>query len=203
MRTEQEAFWAGEFGDEYIQRNTSQNLIASNIGNFSKVFVRTGRPRTLIEFGANAGNNLKAIRALSPLADLAAVEINHKAAEALREWGGCQVYEQSILDFEPSGQWDIALIKGVLIHINPDRLQEVYSKLYSAASRYVVIWEYHNPTPVEVPYRGHSGKLFKRDFAGEMLDLYPDLKLVDYGFIYHLDPTFPMDDSNWFVLEKR
>ena len=25
-----------------------------------------------------------------------------------------------------------------------------------------------NPTPVEVKYRGHTGKLFKRDFAAEL-----------------------------------
>ncbi|MBV7550115.1 hypothetical protein KW849_27925 [Pseudomonas sp. PDM26] len=57
--------------------------------------------------------------------------------------------------------------------------------------------------PVEAPYRGNSGKLFKRDFAGEMLDRYDDLHLVDYGFDYHRDRQFPVDDITWFVLEKR
>jgi spore coat polysaccharide biosynthesis protein SpsF len=56
---------------------------------------------------------------------------------------------------------------------------------------------------VEVPYRGNSGKLFKRDFAGEMLDRYSDLQLLDYGFGYHRDPQFPVDDITWFLLEKR
>ena len=65
------------------------------------------------------------------------------------------------------------------------------------------IAEYYNPTPVEVKYRGHDGRLFKRDFAGEMLDRFPDLKLVDYGFNYHRDHNFPQDDGNWFLLEKR
>ena len=40
--------------------------------------------------------------------------------------------------------------------------------------------EYYNPTPVSVLYRGHKGKLFKRDFAGEMLDKYNDLNIIDY-----------------------
>lgn len=35
-----------------------------------------------------------------------------------------------------------------------------------------------------------------------MLDMFPDLKLVDYRFIYHRDPVFPRDDSTWFLLEK-
>jgi len=29
-----------------------------------------------------------------------------------------------------------------------------------------------------------------------------DLKLVDYGFVYHADCNFPQDDVTWFVLEK-
>ena len=57
--------------------------------------------------------------------------------------------------------------------------------------------------PVEVVYRGHTGRLFKRDFASELLDRYSDLRLVDYGFVYHRDPTFPLDDFNWFLMEKR
>ena len=38
-----------------------------------------------------------------------------------------------------------------------------------------------------MPYRGHTARLFKRDFAGEMLDRFSDLRLVDYGFRYHRD----------------
>ena len=34
--TEQENFWAGEFGDEYIHRNNSDKLLASNLDFFSK-----------------------------------------------------------------------------------------------------------------------------------------------------------------------
>lgn len=33
-KTEQEAFWAGDFGTEYIGRNDSDQLLASNL-NFS------------------------------------------------------------------------------------------------------------------------------------------------------------------------
>jgi spore coat polysaccharide biosynthesis protein SpsF len=99
-------------------------------------------------------------------------------------------------------KYDFALIKGVLIHINPDYLGKVYDMLYSSTSCYICIAEYYNPKPVEVTYRGHEGKLFKRDFAGEMMDKFPDLKLLDYGFVYHRDYQFPQDDTTWFLLEK-
>jgi pseudaminic acid biosynthesis-associated methylase len=91
----------------------------------------------------------------------------------------------------------------VLIHIDPGRLRDAYAALYNASRRYICLAEYYNPAPVEVTYRGHQGKLFKRDFAGEMLDLYGDLRLLDYGFQYRRDPLFPQDDLTWFVLEKR
>lgn len=65
------------------------------------------------------------------------------------------------------------------------------------------IVEYYNPIPVEVTYRRHRRKLFKRDFAGEMLDAFPNLRLVDYGFVYHRDANFAQDDVNWFLLEKE
>ena len=35
-----------------------------------------------------------------------------------------------------------------------------------------------------------------------MLDRFPDLRLLDYGFAYHRDPVFPQDDITWFLLEK-
>ena len=74
--------------------------------------------------------------------------------------------------------------------------------MFQSSHRYICIAEYYNPTPVEVPYRGHQNKMFKRDFAGEMLDKFQDLRLLDYGFVYHRDTQFPQDDVNWFLLEK-
>ena len=66
----------------------------------------------------------------------------------------------------------------------------------------MLLCEYYNPSPATVTYRGHDNRLFKRDFCGEMHELYPDLALVDYGFAYHADPVFPQDDITWFLLEK-
>jgi len=59
------------------------------------------------------------------------------------------------------------------------------------------------PSVVELVYRGHAGRLFKRDFAGEMLDMFPGLTLRDYGFAWHRDPGCPQDDLTWFLLERK
>lgn len=204
FKTEQEDFWAGDFGNEYIKRNQGEALLASNLNFFTKALAQVDKINSCIEFGANIGMNLKALKLLQPSLKIEGVEINETAAQQLRAIIGIDnVYNQSILDFEPTGKVDLSLIKGVLIHINPDMLPIVYEKLYHASSRYVLIAEYYNPSPVTINYRGHTDRLFKRDFAGEMLDTYSDLKLVDYGFVYRRDVKFPLDDITWFLLEKR
>lgn len=201
-KTEQEIFWAGGFGDEYLSRNRGEVLIAGNLALFAKIFAHTAGIASVIEFGSNIGLNLLAIRQLLPQAALEAIEINRKAAEAVGRIGGVTVFNQSILDFVPERQRDFVFVKGVLIHINPDMLPQVYDTLYRTSRRYICLTEYYNPTPVTIPYRGETDKLFKRDFAGELLDRYPDLRLVSYGFTYHRDSNFPQDDANWFLLEK-
>ena len=202
IRTEQEKFWVGKFGDDYIERSNRPYAISSNIALFSRIFSRTKSIESVIEFGANLGRNLVVIKELMPHAELSAVEINQKAVEKLKLLDVEKVYCQSILDYAVDYERDFVLSKGVLIHINPDRLQDVYDLLYKTSRRYICLAEYYNPTPVKVDYRGHKNKLFKRDFAGEMLDRFKDLKLLDYVFAYHRDNNFTQDDINWFLLEK-
>lgn len=199
--TDQERFWAGEFGNEYTDRNQGADLHAANLGFFAKIVERMRGVRSVLEFGANRGLNLHALRPLLPGCELAGIEINPEAATIL-ETAGFKAYRGSILDFEVDQPRDLAFTKTVLIHINPDALPRVYDLLHAASKRYVLVAEYFNPAPVEVRYRGHEGKLFKRDFAGELMDRHTDLKLVDYGFSYRRDPNFAQDDLSWFLMEK-
>ncbi|MDO9162367.1 MAG: hypothetical protein Q8N35_12575 [Methylococcaceae bacterium] len=202
--TPQEEFWAGEFGVDYIARNDSAEMLASNLNTFSKALKYAGRISSCLEIGANIGLNLKALKLLYPGINLKAAEINPLAAKQLRNLiGNENVFEGSILEYPLEEKVDLTLAKGVLIHINPEILHNVYDKLYQASKRYILVCEYYNPSPVAITYRGHEDRLFKRDFAGELLEKYPDLKLVDYGFVYHKDPVFPDDDLNWFLLEKK
>lgn len=202
-KTEQEGFWAGDFGAEYTIRNKGDALLASNLNLFSKSLKQAGSISSCLEFGANLGMNLQALKLLYPEIKLNAVEINESACESLVSLiGADSVFNGSVFDFNATSKVDLAIIKGVLIHINPEMLNVVYDKLYQASSRYIYVCEYYNPVPVAMVYRGHENKLFKRDFAGEMLEKYSDLTLVDYGFVYKRDPAFPQDDITWFLMEK-
>ena len=204
LKTEQEKFWVGEFGNDYVARNKNDQIIAGNLSLFSKALAKTGQPTSLIEYGANVGMNLKAIKLLFPYISLYGIEINKKASEELIKFlGNENVFNGTLFDYVPKEKFQVSLIKGVLIHINPLFLSDVYGKLYESSSRYILICEYYSPTPVAVNYRGHADRLFKRDFAGEMLEKYKDLELLDYGFCYRKDRSFPQDDITWFLLEKR
>lgn len=133
-----------------------------------------------------------------------AVEINKKAAEQCAKIKNVEVYNGSAFDYDvPAANFDLTFTHGVLIHINPEKLDLMYEKLYLGSRRYILIAEYYNPVPVEVVYRGYGEKLFKRDFAGEIMDKYQDVKLIDYGFFYHRDCICPSDDISWFLMEKR
>jgi len=202
--TEQEAFWAGDFGDAYVDRNSDPRLVAGRTALFAKMLDRTHGVSRALELGANIGQNLLAIRNLIPDCVFGAVEINVKAAESLERIPNTKILRGSILDFDPAnlGKYDLTLTSGVLIHIDPDRLPDVYSRLFECSTSYILLIEYYNPTPVEVTYRGHTKRLFKRDFAGEMLDKFPDLELVDYGFQYHRDYNFAAGDGTWFLMKK-
>jgi spore coat polysaccharide biosynthesis protein SpsF len=202
-KTEQERFWAGDFGDEYIDRNTGPKIVASKTALFGKMLSRTNGIRSVLELGANIGLNMLALKNLIPDVGLEAVEINRRAFSNLSEIPGVTAHNTSILGYRQATPVDLSFTCGVLIHIDPSEVHSVYKTLYESTTRYICIIEYYNPYPIEIPYRGHDGKLFKRDWAGEMMKLYPGLALVDYGFVYHGDPIFPGDDLNWFLLEKR
>ena len=207
-KTEQEMFWEGEFGTEYSDRNVGANILASNLALFTDIFKRVPKLNSVIEFGSNIGMNLKALDLLYPGQAQSAVEINVVAAKKINDsLPNSRVFNLAISDFEPGmlvdGPCDLALIKGVLIHINPEQLNMVYEKLYVSSKRFILVCEYYNPKPDTVSYRGHADKLFRRDFAGELLDTYADLKLVNYGFVYHRDASFPQDDLTWFLLERK
>lgn len=197
--TEQEEFWAGEFGNEYIKRNSDELVPKTSL--FAEIISHMPNLQKVLEFGPNIGLNLDAIKLLRPNAECTGVEINANAYEKLHKKHPSSV-NSSIFDFEAKEKYDFVFTSGVLIHINPDKLDDVYEKMWNASSRFILVSEYYNPTPVVINYRGSDDKLFKRDFAGEMMDKY-DLELRAYGFRYHRDPNFPIDDATWFLMEKK
>jgi spore coat polysaccharide biosynthesis protein SpsF len=79
-KTDQEKFWAGEFGTEYSGRNVGANILASNISLFADIFKRIFKLNSVIEFGLNISLNSRALDLFYPGQEQVAVEINQVAA---------------------------------------------------------------------------------------------------------------------------
>ena len=199
-----EEFWKGDFGNEYTQRNVGR--VGINREFFRRALLKAENVNSLIEFGAGSGENLQALHELAPEKELAGVEINATAAAAMfgrmEEWRGCKrkVLVGSFLEYTVPLQYDISMTKGVLIHIAPEDMAIAYDKLYLASMKYILIAEYFSAQPREIEYRGHAGKLWTRDFGGEMMDRHTDLKLVDVGF--HYNRTTGQDNITHWLFEK-
>jgi len=202
---EQENFWIGDFGDGMVERYRTRDFegeVDSNLYHFSKIINQTNNVDTLIELGCNIGINLHAIKKGFPDIELTGVDINPKAISILNEANISKTICSSMFDLDESQQYDFVLTKAALIHVNPDQLNSIYEIIISLSKKYICICEFYNPQPLEVNYRGHSNVMFQRDYAGDLLDLFSNTKLIDYGFMYHRDPQFPENDISWFLIEK-
>ena len=198
-KNEQQKFWEGDFGDAYIRRNSQSNRIFTIGKNLLKNKILLN---DALELGANIGLNLDAIKKIYPNAKTYGVEINKSAYNVGKK--NHNYYHKPILIFESKKKYDLVFCSGVLIHQNPKDLNNFYKKIYTLSKKYIYISEYFNPTPVMIKYRNNKDKLFKRDFAKELWEKYPKLKLLDYGFHWKEDPMLKniSDNSNWFLFQK-
>ena len=178
-------------------------MISFNLALFSKIFKNCPEVQSVAELGCNIGLNLIALNRINKQLKLRGYEINEKAAKTASEEDIAEIVNTTVVEaLDASTTFDLTFTKGVLIHINPEMLHAVYQNLYDLSSRYILVCEYYNPSPVSIDYRGNKDRLFKRDFAGELINMY-GLKLVDYGFNYQHDPYLTQCDSTWFLLSKN
>lgn len=192
--------WSGINGQKYTTRQAL--AIESRRKMFADIFdAMIIKPMSVIEFGANIGENLRAIRQIQG-SILTGVEINEALLPQLQQAADSAIIG-AIQSFKPYRKWDCCLVRGLLIHIPPNELDAAYNTLYECSNRYIVIAEYHSPRHEEVMYRGQSGLLWKGPFAYDMLDKYPDLQLLDYGFVSSRDRHWAQDDLNWWILERK
>jgi spore coat polysaccharide biosynthesis protein SpsF len=204
---EQRRAWRGEFGDAYTARNArTEESLASRVRFFTRVLgaVTLSSAPALLEIGCNVGMNLEALDRVRRPARLFGVDLNEHALHSLTGTpalaGRARVVagEGQRLPFA-DGTVDLAFTCGVLIHVHPDDLLEVCREIVRVSRRYVLCAEYFSPRPEAIEYRGRMDLLFKRDFGGFYLDQWPELRLVDYGFLWK---RTEFDDLNWWLFER-
>lgn len=204
--TPQLAAWTGEFGDEYVDRNAfAEWKMEQGLEAYRRILAGL-EFGSVLEVGSNIGLNLHFINDLfEGTKKLYAVEPNKKAYDRLLAQDRFQLEQAwNTTAFSlplPPDRVDLVFTAGVLIHIGPENLGQAVDEIVRVARKYVLCIEYFSHTPVAAPYRGHQGLLYKRDFGAYYLDRFPQLRVVNYGFLWQRE--FPIfDNLNWWVFAK-
>lgn len=192
----QEEFWQGQFGDSYHQRNHSTDRMGFWLEALQGVMTECS---SVFEPGAGRGDNLVSLRIMNPTGRFTGLEVNHQACELMRK-RALNVLEQPFNELKVMTKHDLVITRGFLIHVPDNALEATLYRLYQIAKKYICIAEYYSPERRQILYRGYENALWADDFALKLLRCYPDLKLKNYGFRYHLDGGH---DLTWFLLEKK
>jgi len=198
--------WKGAFGASYLERNVaSQAAVRQRTLLWGRYLwpLLPAMPRSILEVGCSVGINLRALSNVTE-AELHGIEPNAQARETVLRDGVLpaeRLYDATA-DCLPlaDGAVELSFTTGVLIHVPPSELPAAVDELHRVSSRYILLSEYFADEPEEKAYRGEAGLLFKRDFGGFMLDRHPDLRVVDYGFLWKR--AGGSDNGNWWLFSK-
>lgn len=196
--TRVEALWASGFGDDYLVRNAD---VGAPRAGFWDAFMDRYPARRALEVGCTQGDNLVHLTRHTHAEDVWGLDINTTVLDALRRnapgvnavWGSARS-----LPFR-DGWFDLTFTVGLLIHQPDEILPLVMSELVRTSRRWVMCGEYHADQPTEIVYRGHEGILFKRDYGRLYAELFPELTLVEEGFLTKEDG---FDRVTYHVFEK-
>jgi pseudaminic acid biosynthesis-associated methylase len=193
-----EALWAGDFGDDYVDRNA-----AAGEGRrpFWAELVDRFDFGSALEIGCNLGGNTRWLAELLGPENVAGIDVNEHALEVLRAnipGVDVRVAKARELPFEDAS-FDLVFTTGVLIHQPPAELPAVMDEIVRCARKYVLCGEYRADDVEEVPYRGQEGALFRADYGRLYQERFPQLKLVAEGFLSRDEG--PWDDVTYWVFE--
>jgi pseudaminic acid biosynthesis-associated methylase len=192
-----EALWRGQFGDDYVDRNDEFDHRSA----FWAERMQGLECNRVLEVGCNVGGNLQWIAEAVPPRRVYGVDINEKAlAQLIRRVPGVNACWSPARELPFRDGWfDLVFTVGVLIHQPDDTLPLVMAEMVRCSRRWILFGEYHDTKSVAVPYRGHEGALFRRDYGGLFQQLFPDLRLRDEGFVGRDEGW---DDVTWWLFEK-
>jgi pseudaminic acid biosynthesis-associated methylase len=194
-----ETLWAGEFGNAYVDRNLSAGESRSE---FWLPLMDELRPQSVLEVGCNLGGNLHWITQRVDSRYVTGVDVNAKALRLLdRRVPGVRGVNAPARQIPvPDRSTDFVFTVAVLIHQPEETIDKVMSEMVRISSRYVLCAEYYAPETVEVPYCDNDGALFRRDYGGLFLDLFPfELALVRDGQLRAEEGSDPL---TWWLFER-
>ena len=213
QHTEQESFWAGDFGREYTDRNSR------HLAEWNEFYRRTWghtkldmnqqflgelpRDSRVLEVGCNTGMQLRGLQEAG-FGSLYGVELQAYAVEKAKEYTqGINIMQGSGFDLPFRDEFfDLVCTNGVLIHIAPADLPRLMAEMVRCSRRYIWGWEYYAPTTTAIPYRGNEGFLWKADFAQLFLANFPELRLVKQELYPYVAAAEQGNTDVMYLLEK-
>lgn len=199
-RTKQLSYWVGEFGDQYVERNRDFSFFQKRRPFFASLLRTVPDVKSVLEVGCNIGVNLGLLHEINPSLELTGIEPNRKAVTlAKKSLPFVSFHNASLFDVKLKATFDLVLTVNLLIHIANQDLMPAVSSIYTAASKYLLIIEYYSKIAETIPYRGLEDALFKRPYDRVLFHLYPNLTMVDKGFLT-LDSGF--DSCHWWLFKK-
>jgi len=181
--------WAGNFGQEYTDRNRSslsamEKLYKRHFGvtrtEMNRQFLNgLDRSMRILEVGCNIGNQLLCLQKMG-FGNLYGVEPQDYAVEmAKKRLKGIQIIRGNIFDIPfKDSFFDLVFTSGVLIHISPRNIKKALEEIYRCSRKYIWGYEYYSKRYEEIPYRGEKGLLWKTNFAKAFRETFPGLKPV-------------------------
>jgi SAM-dependent methyltransferase len=156
-------YWGQRPFQYYITKQPWSDFIARRVIKF--------RPRTVFEFGCNAGKNIRAITEIDSGVFVAGIDVNRDAIEFGRANGlRLQTGDEHALKIIPDRSFDVTFTVSVIDHIaNPE---PVIAELARISRKVLLLLE---------PWLGAEGKVVRNlSSKGEMIDTTPFSYSWDY-----------------------
>lgn len=202
LQRQQERLWSGALGRAYTERITTE--VHPGRVRFMRERILPLGPRAILEVGCGTGLNLRALEQAGsgsrPL--LVGIDPEHVALEKLRGVAtSVRIARASVFELPfGNGVFDLVMTIAVLIHMSPETLPRAMEEIYRVSGRYILTHEYFAEEETDILWHGRSGVLFKRNFLDHWQRRYPNLELVDTGYLM---PDEGFDRMTFWVLRKR
>lgn len=185
--TQQREFWMSDFGTDYINRNNTIEVVNELYNKqtgitvekiFNKFFDEINRESKIIELGCNIGLNLSVLNKMR-FKNLTGLEINETAFSiAKKNNPDINFIHSSIENFNSTETYDLVYTASVLIHINPDTLPLIISKMDQLSKKYIFGFEYFSENLVEIKYRNNESTCWKQNFPELIKKLNPSFNTI-------------------------
>tara|TARA_B110000495_G_C23003037_1_gene592162 strand:- start:1276 stop:1920 length:645 start_codon:yes stop_codon:yes gene_type:complete len=180
--------WAGNFGDDYVERNISVDMVNADYVKltgleydeiFSDFFQDLDKDLDILELGCNVGNNLSILKSLE-FKNLHGIDINSKSIDiAKSRYSDIHFHNSSIESCEfPAQNFDLVFTAGVLIHINPNTLPDIIKKILSLSKQYVFGFESFSESTSKVFYQNSNNLYWKQNFPQLFKNSSPSLTMI-------------------------